>query len=360
TQFYRDGCIENQEPQRYQEIKQLNDGLRERGRAALLVYLTQMDRVPLPGGGFAQTAQQLSELLLLDVEAGQAQEASRIEEAVTAVQLYVNRARLGLEENFSVNSTFIAAWEGRFSSFQVWQAWKRREIYRENWIEWDEADKARQSEAYQLLEAELRRSDLTLPHPALSSRPDLDLPDHPGLTLLQHHEPTTVTASDAQGLSLLATPERQARASWLAPGEQDLSFFPMWFQAAVGLGTKFLRIAAAGIPSARSLYRPKPPHNGKPCDTTHPAMLDEYYFWLEPGERHEPQEQVAEWGIDADNPSDWHCPDKLPGLLHWEAEPTVHLHWCRMHNGAFHTPRRSHAGVQLAEGGQPALDRLGV
>jgi hypothetical protein len=48
TAFYRDGSIDNEEPRRYLEIKNLNDGLRERGRQALSIYLTVMDRLALP------------------------------------------------------------------------------------------------------------------------------------------------------------------------------------------------------------------------------------------------------------------------------------------------------------------------
>ncbi|HEX8351807.1 MAG TPA: neuraminidase-like domain-containing protein, partial [Pyrinomonadaceae bacterium] len=103
TRFYRDGCVENGEPRRYEEIRRLNDGLRLRGRAALVDYLTRMNRVALPWGGFATEAGHLSELLLLDVEAGLCQKASRVEEAASAVQTFVQRARLGLESGFVVS-----------------------------------------------------------------------------------------------------------------------------------------------------------------------------------------------------------------------------------------------------------------
>ncbi|WLE96449.1 MAG: hypothetical protein QTN59_17415 [Candidatus Electrothrix communis] len=397
TKFYRDGCIENGEPRRYQEIKQLNDGLRERGRAALVAYLTHMNRVRVPWKvpegtePFAKTAQHLSELLLLDVEAGLSQKMSRIEEAVSAVQLFIDRARLGLEPGFVASADFIFAWERRFSSFRVWQACKRREIYRENWIEWDEAAKARQTEAYQFLESELRSSDLTLP-------PSEGLASHSSLSLLHEREPATLTTLDShpQGLNLLGTPDRHARASWLNPvrnirtpdssatGENESgpsgvtievpealdlessetlaspdrseSKHPMWFQAAVRLGTKFLRIAAAGTPSASTAYVPQCelPESTSCCEVcgkAHPALIDEYYFWLEKAEVHEPKEQVAEWKKKEESgdsaQTDWHNPNKLPGLLHWEAKPTVHLHWCRMHNGEFQTPRKSVEGVQV-------------
>src|SRR5207248_8673723 len=100
-QFLVDGCIENDTPRRYEDLKRLNDCLRERGRDALLVYLCALSRVPLPWGGFAQAPNDLSSLLLMDVEAGLCERASRIEEAVTAVQNFVRRARLGLEPGWT-------------------------------------------------------------------------------------------------------------------------------------------------------------------------------------------------------------------------------------------------------------------
>ena len=183
TQFYRNGCIENGEPRRYKEINRLNDGLRQRGRAALVAYLTHLNRVALPRSGFATEAKHLSELLLLDVEAGLCQKASRMEEAVSAVHLFIQRARLGLEPAFVVAADFVLAWERHFASFRIWEAGKRRVIYRENWIEWDEMQEAQHSEAFQFLESELRRATLTMPVPGgltywNGSRP----PAHPGIT----------------------------------------------------------------------------------------------------------------------------------------------------------------------------------
>ena len=50
SRFLCDACLEAGEPRRYEELTRLNDGLRERGRHALIAYLCHMDRVPLPWG----------------------------------------------------------------------------------------------------------------------------------------------------------------------------------------------------------------------------------------------------------------------------------------------------------------------
>jgi len=405
AQFYRNGCIENGEPYRYKEIKFLNDGLRERGRQALIAYLIHLNRVSLPSG-FATKAKDLSELLLMDVETGLCQKASRIEEAITAIQLFIQRARLGLEPGFVATNQFIHVWDSHFVSYRIWEVCQRRLVYRENWIEWDELKKAQKAEAFQLLESELRRSALTIPVPGglaywNSPRP----PDHPGLTLLQHREPATMQLLDPvlEGLGLMGTPDRHARPSWLAPlnvssgiqtpdepfldrpndqptdvlavrsavnMQQTVSSdLPMWLQAAVRLGTKFIRVAAAGIPPATTNMEPKCEPSGLSgcctlCGKTHPALMDEYYFWIEDAGRYDTKEQIAEWGATADDPeaevigdpqTDWHRSDKLPGLLHWESERMVDLHWCRVHNGEFQQPRRSNEGIIVTPGAEPEL-----
>ena len=412
TQFYRNSCIENGEPRRYEEIKRLNDGLRQRGRAALVAYLIHMNRVSLPWGGVATAAKHLSELLLQDVEMGLCQKASRIEEAVTAIHLFVQRARLGLEPGFVALPDFVLAWDRHFATFRVWEACKRRLIYQENWVEWDELQAAQQTEAFQFLESELRRAALTVPIPGgltywSGSRP----PTHPGITLLQHREPATMELlPPSEGLGLMGTPDRHARPNWLAPihidsrrgtppprdngeggeggegGENDngpilpraivnsealppSENLPMWLQAAVRLGTKFIRVAAAGIPPATTTFEPKCGVSESSaccsvCGKVHPALMDEYYFWIEETRYYDEQQQIAEWGATADNPqlqtvgdlqTDWHRPNKLPGLLHWNSKPMVHLRWCRVHNGEFQQPRQSYEGVRTTKGATPQL-----
>lgn len=373
TRFYRDGCIENGEPRRYEDVKRINDGLRLRGREALVSYLTRMNRVPLPWGGFATEAGHLSELLLLDVEAGLCQKASRIEEAVSAVQLFVQRARLGLEPAFTVTPEFVSAWERHFASFRTWEACKRRFIYRENWVEWDELQKAKLTEAFRFLESELSRAALTMPAPGgLASWGGARPPAHPGVSLLQHREPATVEllSPAREGLDVLGTPGRHARPTWVAPlktgaRQPPASNLPMWLQAAVRMGAGFVRVAAAGVPPATTTFEPKcgPPGSSAccaACGKPHPPLVDEYYFWLEDTRHYEEQRQVAEWGAAANDPqTDWHRPAKLPGLLDWHSQPMVHLRWSRVHNDEPQTPRQSYEGVRVAPGATPQLVFLG-
>ena len=147
---------------------------------------------------------------------------SRIEDAVRAVQAFVQRARLGLEPTLTVTAAFARLWDKRFASLRTWQSCRRREIYLENWIESDDLRVARRVEAFRFLEDELRRSTLTVPVPGGGSWwPSWQPPAHPSLELLQDREPATLVqlpaAASAEGLGLLGAQWRSAGPAWLAP-----------------------------------------------------------------------------------------------------------------------------------------------
>jgi hypothetical protein len=400
TQFVRDGCIELGAPRRYRDVRRLNDELREHARRALLAYLcgmkrVQLPRVQLPRGGYAQEADDLSALLLLDVETGLCEKASRIEDAISAVQTYVQRCRLGLETGLAVSPGFILLWDRRFASFHVWQANKRREIYRENWIDWEEIQKAQSSEAFRFLETELQRAMLTAPRPGgLEYWPDQSIAAHEGLASIQSREPDQLQQftmpsdhKQAEGFNLLSTRERDARPSWLAALQTGASSdgntntnqekgtarenagatttvqssqsgtaqgLPLWIQAAIRLGVRFLRVAAAGEPPASTRFAPWHAEGETDycceCGKHHAAVMDEYYFWLLDSRyyddfNHPLLKEDEPYPQDATK--DWEDPEQVPQLLHWDSKPMVQLAWCRVHNGEFQQPRRSVEGVAI-------------
>jgi len=401
TRFVQNGCFENGEPRRYKSIAELDDGLRERARHALVSYLCGMDRVGLPfaPGLFAHEARDLSDLFLQDVGVGIHERASRIEDAVSAVQAFVQRARLGLEPSFTVTPEFVAMWDGRFADFHVWECCKQREVYRENWIDWDELRAAREAEAFQFLERELREATLTVAVPGgLDWWPATALPAHPCLELLQVRQPSRLRLLEApplpENLELMGTPESQATPSWLAPcgtarqakqrpseapqeqpqasahpdaapeeelavvspsssetsTEAELELLPLWIQAAVRLGTRFVRVAAAGEPPASKPFAPctdAEPCCGE-CGGAHRPLVDEYYFWLVDTRHFEAVTQEAEVGsTTTEQTSDWDRPAQLATLLGWPSEPMAHLFWSRVHNGEFQPPRRSGEGLAI-------------
>jgi Tc toxin complex TcA C-terminal TcB-binding domain/Protein of unknown function (DUF2934) len=433
SRFVCDGCLENGEPRRYEDLERLNDGLRERGRNALVAYLCQ-SRVALPWqpGQFASTPGDLSAVLLLDVEAGVCERASRIEEAITAVQTFVRRSRLGLEPTWHVSHEFARLWDSRFETYRTWERCKRRELYRENWIEFDELRKARRIEAFRFLESELRTSSLTLAAPGgLDWWADDDVALERTPRLIQRRDPSTLETlspvsppATREGLVTLGRPESAAQPTWLAPTPQDGSSsssptpaepgqapspppssasgpvgepvgalpqstagtlaraaaagstqpqsLPLWMEAAIKLGTRFVRVAAAGVPQAAVRFVP---HGDEPpsvccdeCGCEHPVLVDEYYFWLIDSQYYAYADDTdAQSEGDAtfsgsyqfgfqdsyydqfqQQSAEWNDEDQVPSLLaKWQPAPAVRLAWCRVHNGQFGPPRRSEEFVAV-------------
>jgi hypothetical protein len=386
--FVCEGALDHCELRRYEEVKRLDDHLRLRGRDALLAYLCHGDRVqlPWPGGGYATVPRDLSDLLLLDVECGLCERASRIEEAIAAAQSFIRRARLGLEPGWAISAAFAQMWDREFASFHVWQACKRRLLYKEDWIEWGELAKARRVEAFRFLEGKLRNSELTLARPgALEWWPDEKLALHQSLELLQKREVSQINLLGAprEGLNLIGTPERDARPSWLAAVGQPpaqgapqvaAAPLPAWMQAAIRMGARFVRVAAAGAPPSSMEFKPNNNHAEgcvsccTDCDCDPPAVMDEYYFWLIPGRYYDnpavpPGFPVVEpndgyqYGFQDDfydpvqqQAAYWEDPTQLPHLLDWPTVAMVRLAWCRLRNGEFQQPRRSHFGVAVNPG----------
>ncbi|MFI0484414.1 neuraminidase-like domain-containing protein [Actinomadura sp. 9N215] len=396
--FVEDAYIENAEPRRYTDLRRLNDGLRERARRALLAYLSGPGR-------FAATPRDISDLLLQDVQAGLVQRVTRIEDGVAAVQAFMQRALLGVEPSLPIPYALRELWRNRFATFAQWRACVQREAYPENWIEWDDLREARWSEAFRMLDARLREDSLTVPVPGglawwRGTRP----PEHPGLTLLQDGTLAVerLLSPAPEGLGLLGTPAPPAQPSWLASitlpaatngngnsnsngdnggpvdrhaaqalqertsreletGGQGRAL-PLWLTAAISLGVPFVRIAAAGVPSASAHLAPFGHGAGccRDCGEERPEDgIDEYYFWLAGAAVHADADAVqdADAGVvvstpqdPADQTSDWHRPDKLPGLLAWPPKDGAHLYWCRVRDGRFEPPRRSAEGVRLRPG----------
>ncbi|KAF2395546.1 hypothetical protein EJ06DRAFT_534894 [Trichodelitschia bisporula] len=339
------------------DIRALNNGLRLRARKALLAYL--YGRVPL-GEKFARTPQDLSDLLLQDVDVSLDEMTTRIDDAIAAVQTFVQRMRLGLETNVL---GLVETWDERYATFRAWQSHKRREVYPENWIQWDELRAARKSEAFRFLQGELRCGVLSVAKPSHAfpwainvldrqrALLDTNVPDGPralqdtALYEVSSANPIVSTVGSS-GMAVLA--QGHAGQPTLVAPQTEL---PLWIQSALDLGTNFLRIAAATPPPA--LTRPKRSHC-KHCDEIHPPSIDEFYFWLTEVRRFDDADaaQNLELGARAPDPAcDWDPqrtnPDgkKLQDLLRWESQSMYALSWCRVHRSKFDIPRQSDSGV---------------
>jgi hypothetical protein len=171
-------------PRRIEAVRAVTDGLRRRARDALAAYLCAAGRTPLPWGVglFATTPIELSALLLTDVERGTVERGSRVDEAITALQTLFQRGRLGHDPAWIVSPALAHLWDRQFASFEIWRACKARHLYKENWLEWTELDKARRSEAFRFLESRLETDALSIAAPdGAEWWPQAPLPDHDDL-----------------------------------------------------------------------------------------------------------------------------------------------------------------------------------
>jgi hypothetical protein len=145
-------------------------------------------------------------------------------------------------------------------------------------------------------------------------------------------------------------------------------------ESAMKLGTRFLRIAAAGLPQAALKFVP---HRNEPqhaccheCGQDHPVLVDEYYFWLINTQFYDYTDETdAQTNPDVSfsgsyqfgfqdsyydqfqqQSAEWNDEDQVPPLLaKWQPNPAVRLAWCPVLNGQFGQPRRSEEYVAISD-----------
>ncbi|MDQ6634832.1 MAG: neuraminidase-like domain-containing protein, partial [Gemmatimonadota bacterium] len=133
--------------------KPLRDVLREKQRSALVDYLVAQ--------GAGTDANELYGRYLIDVEMDPCMMTSRIKQAISSVQQFVQRCLLNLESEVLADSTADDAWDWWkwMKSYRVWEANRKVFLYPENWIEPElRTDK---SPFFKELESALLQSDLT-------------------------------------------------------------------------------------------------------------------------------------------------------------------------------------------------------
>jgi len=145
-----------------QVVKPLNDQLREHQKQALIAYLlVQQDLIDWG----VVDADSLFEFFLIDVQMDACMETSRIKQAISSVQLFVQRCLLGLEQK-QINGTEVGVpnnaidrdrWDW-MQRYRVWEANRKVFLYPENWIISELRDD--KSPFYKELESELLQKDI--------------------------------------------------------------------------------------------------------------------------------------------------------------------------------------------------------
>jgi hypothetical protein len=140
-----------------QVAPQLQDALRDAQRAALVSFLVANPQLWAGQGAPDADANDLFAHFLVDVEQSACQQTSRIKQAISSVQLFAQRALLGLEPGISTTDPTWAQWSW-MQSFRVWEANRKIWLYPENYIEPDLRDD--KTPLFRELESELLQSDL--------------------------------------------------------------------------------------------------------------------------------------------------------------------------------------------------------
>jgi hypothetical protein len=133
--------------------KPLRDVLREQQRSALVDYLVHARR-----DQGVDDANDLFGHFLLDVEMSACMLSSRIKQAISSVQLFVQRCLMNLEPEVQLQPSDVEEWAW-MKNYRVWEANRKIFLYPENWIEPELRDD--KSPFFQDLENELLQNDVT-------------------------------------------------------------------------------------------------------------------------------------------------------------------------------------------------------
>jgi hypothetical protein len=131
----------------------LRDTLREQQRKALVAY-----KVHIMNDPDIEDGNDLLGYFLIDVEMSPCMMTSRIKQAISSVQLFVNRCLMNLETDVTITPEKAKEWEW-MKNYRVWEANRKVFLYPENWIEPELRDN--KSPFFVDLENELLQNEVT-------------------------------------------------------------------------------------------------------------------------------------------------------------------------------------------------------
>ncbi|MGH1337273.1 MAG: neuraminidase-like domain-containing protein [Aureispira sp.] len=137
--------------------QEIQDQIRLQKRNALVAYARNYDA---QGNRVYYSTNDLYHIHLIDPQMSACQLTSRIKQAISAVQLYVQRCRLGLEQDqIQVNEEYgWSEWKW-MQYYRVWEANRKVFLYPENWIEPSLRDN--KSELFKQFEEEILQQEVT-------------------------------------------------------------------------------------------------------------------------------------------------------------------------------------------------------
>jgi hypothetical protein len=136
--------------------KLLNDDLREKRKLALIAYLLANKTIVNLG---IRDSNDLYEYFLIDVNMDPCMMTSRVKQAISSVQLFIQRSLLNLEGKSTLSPESAQRWSSWMKNYRVWEANRKVFLYPENWIEPELRDD--KSPFFKELETQLLQNDLT-------------------------------------------------------------------------------------------------------------------------------------------------------------------------------------------------------
>jgi hypothetical protein len=144
------------EPEQWLTVaKPLTDVLRGSQKSALIAHILASDTMAKLR---ITESNQLFEFFLIDVDMGTCMITSRIKQAISSVQLFIQRCLMNLEPNVSPSQIDAGQWEW-MKNYRVWEANRKVFLYPENWMEPELRDD--KSPFFRELETQLLQNDVT-------------------------------------------------------------------------------------------------------------------------------------------------------------------------------------------------------
>jgi peptidoglycan hydrolase-like protein with peptidoglycan-binding domain len=162
-----------------EKVTPLENALREKKREALVNYMVEtslrsaspkitVDDKQYANPAYWEDANDLLKYYLIDVEMSACQLTSRIKQAISSTQMFVQRCLLGIEQPYvevsrsqqqdTVSDNSWKQWKW-MKNYRIWEANRKVFLYPENWIEPELRDD--KSPFFKELEAEILQQDIT-------------------------------------------------------------------------------------------------------------------------------------------------------------------------------------------------------
>jgi hypothetical protein len=134
----------------------IQDTLRDRKRDALVSYLLAH---PLPSGTILRTDADLFAHFLIDAEMESCMTTSRLKQAISSVQTFVQRVILNLEPTATLGEEVATRWREWQGRYRVWEGYRQIIVTPEIWMEPSLRDD--KSESYRAFESRLLQVEMT-------------------------------------------------------------------------------------------------------------------------------------------------------------------------------------------------------